>query len=201
MSNRFQVKRTGGWRLTWGRFLAIAMAAAIAVNIAQFSQIEAETRHNYQAFHLYETANLFETAISRDDSSRRWVAPFYYLGELFPGSVIIIPTEGINSWFPFEESVLTFGRAAEIQRVDYDPVTFIDLSELEEYRIETSSFAPEGDRTIRIVTERVAYFVDGAPSGRLLVMTPEGTPGRTNSIAFIDVSLLEDAALQRLGLS
>lgn len=187
-------------RMTRDWILPTAMAIAVIVNMVQFPGIEADTRHNYRAIYVYETDDLFQIAISRDGSARRWVAPFHYLGELFPGSTIIIPEEGIRSWFPFEESVLTFGKAAEIRRSSYDPIGLMDLASIQEYRIAERSFVPDVGRAIRIVGERVAYFADGTPSGTFLVMTPEGHPGRSNPIVFVDVDLLDDSAWQTLGL-
>jgi hypothetical protein len=175
------------------------MAAAVVVNVAQFAAIDAQTRHNYKAIHRYESADLFEIAIRRDMSSRLRVAPFYYLGVLFPDSTLVVPEDGINVWFPLETAAVAFGEVTSIERIDYDPVTFLDTADLDPYRVPTESFAVEPAH--RTLDERVAYYVDGAPAGTVLVLTPDGPPDREQPIAFVDISALDEQARARLGRS
>ena len=180
--------------------LLLGMAAAVCLNLVQFGAIEEDTRHNYKALHSYDTADIFEIAISRDTSARQRVAPFHYLGQLFPHSRVITPEGGIDSWFPFDESVLAFGQAQDISRIPYDPVALLDLEELAPYRVPTESFASPAGSTHRVVNERFAYFAPLEPSGTFIVVTPEGSPGRTNFFAFVDADLLDESLRRELGI-
>jgi len=180
--------------------LLFGIAIAICINVVQFRGIDADTRHNYKALHAYDTADAFEVAISRDNSARRWVAPFYYLGQLFPDSQVITPADGIRSWFPFDESVLALGQAKDVSRVPYDPEGLLDLAELDTYRVPSDSFAPTAGSTQRIVNERFAYFAPSEPSGTFIVVTPEGNPGRTNFLAFVDIDLIDESVRRGLGI-
>lgn len=198
-------ERSSSWRIIARRTLVVGMLAAVALNIAQFRAIDEETRHNYRAIHAYDTPDLFEIGIGHDNSSRRWVAPFHYLGELFPGSTVITPEGGIRSWFPFDESALAFGRADELLRAPYDPEQLVALEELSQYRLPTASFVPDRGSARRIVEERVAYYLDSEPaqqgsSRTFIVVTPDGSPGRTDHLAFIEVTLLDPALQRELGI-
>ena len=180
--------------------LLLGMVAAVLLNLFQFGAIDEETRHNYKALHSYETADIFEIAISQDTSSRQRVAPFHYFGQLFPGSRVITPSGGINTWFPFDESILAFGHARDVSRIPYDPEDLLDLDVLDDYRIPSESFAPGAGSTPRVVNERFAYFVPAEPSGTFIIVTPDGSPGRTNFFAFVDLALLDESVRRELGL-
>lgn len=174
------------------RLLVVLMVIAVAVNISQFTGIDEETRHNYRAIHRYDTGDVFEVAISHDISSRRRVAPFHYFGVLFPESTVIMPQSGISIWFPFETSMVAFGRVSSLERWEYDPVELVDLASIDAYRVPTASFAPASGPTVEIMDERVGYYVADDPSGVFIVVTPEGEPGRAGPLAFVDLALLDD---------
>lgn len=180
--------------------LLFGIAVAICFNVVQFRAIDEDTRHNYKALHSYETADIFEIAISRDNSARQRVAPFHYLGQLFPGSRVITPAGGISSWFPFDESVLAFARAQDISRLPYDPEELLDLEELAAHKVPTEAFAPAAGSTQRVVNERFAYFAPTEPSGTFIVVTPDGRPGRTDFFAFVDIDLIDESVRRELGL-
>lgn len=180
------------------RLLVVLMVVAVVVNVFQFIGIEQEPRHNYQALFRYETGDVFEAAISRDNSARRRVAPFYYFGELFPGSTVIMPAEEVSMWFPIESSMVAFGREPALEARDYDPVDLVSLEEFQRYRLTAESFAPDAGATLRILDERVGYYVGKEPSGTFVIVTPDGPPGRRQPIAFVDLALLDDETLQEL---
>lgn len=166
------------------------MFAALVLNVVQFRSIDAAARHNFRALHAYDTGDVFEIAIARDNSARRWVAPFRFYGELFPGSTIVMPRDGINSWFPFESSMVAFGKVAEVRKADYDPESIVHLPPLEPYRLPVESFAPSAGSTLRVVDERVSYFVSDGGGDTFIVVTPNGSPGRDGHLAFVDAALL-----------
>ena len=180
--------------------LCVAMLIALVVNIVQFRGIDAAARHNYRALHAYDTSDVFEIAISRDNSARQRVAPFVYFGRLFPGSTVLVPTAGIDSWFDFAVSMIAFGGVELLEPVDYDPVAGLDVTKLSEHRIYASEFAPAAGSTRRVLDERVAYYASRDPSHRFIVFTPDGPPGREALLAFVDTSLIESSVLARWGV-
>lgn len=180
--------------------LCVAMLMALVVNIVQFRGIDAAARHNYRALQAYDTSDVFEIAIARDNSARQRVGPFVYFGRLFPGSTVVVPTAGIDSWFEFEVSMIAFGGVASLEPADYDPVAGLDVVALSAYRIHASEFAPAAGATHRVLDERVAYYASRDPSQRFIVFTPEGPPGREAPLAFVDTSLIEPSVLARWGI-
>jgi hypothetical protein len=173
--------------------LLAAMAMAIALNLIQLLDKLTENApyRAYRALHSYETDDPFEVAISHDDTVGSPVAPFYYLGQLFPKSVIVVPDGGVDSWFEFEPAVVAFGEATSVQEAEYDPEKFLNLANLRKYRIDTEFFVPDEEYAIETVDERVSFYVNGAPSGIVVVLTPEGEPDRNGPIAFVDTSVLD----------
>ena len=174
------------------RILLVAMIVAGLINVIQFRGIDEKTSHNFRAAQLYETGDIFEIAIARDNSARRRVAPFYFFGELFPGSVVIVPPDGIASWFPFESSMVAFGQVAEIRPAEYDAEKIVDLASLDAYRINAASFAPTTGSTVDVINDRVSYYVSDSGGEVFIVVTPEGDPGREAHISFVDIALLAD---------
>jgi hypothetical protein len=102
-------------------------------------------------------------------------------------------------WFTFESGMLSFGQAATITRVAYSERDLVDLDDLAEWRIPAETFAPRRGSTQRVIDERVRYFAPSDHSGTFVVITPEGRPGRTLPIAFVDVALLDSDAREVLG--
>ena len=180
--------------------LCVAMLIALVVNVVQFRSIDAAARHNYRALHAYDTSDVFEIAIARDISARQRVAPFVYFGRLFPGSTVVVPAAGIDSWFDFEVSMIAFGGVESFESADYDPVEGLDVVELSEFRIRASDFAPAAGSTLRVLDERVGYYAGRDPSDRFIVFTPDGPPGREAPLAFVDANLIESSVLAHWGI-
>lgn len=176
-----------------GAVLFVLMAAAVVINTAEFGRIDDETRHNYRALHDYDTSNLFEIAISRDNSARRWVGPFYYFGAIFPGSDVIVPEGGIKTWFPFEEAMLTFGRAGNIIEKDYDPESILEKMELEPYVVDLDRYVPDSGSARPLLKERLTLVAGSKPES-FLAATPGGQPGRYEKMVLVDNGLLEGVA-------
>lgn len=176
------------------------MFAGVAINVFQFEGIERKTRNNYKAWHSYKTPDIFEIAITHDNSARRWVGPFYYVGKLYPYSDIIIPKRGIKSWFDFDLGMLSFGKASRFIKADYNPVTFLKGVDLDSHELPVGEYAPDIGTTHRVLNERLAFFVGPNPSGSFIVMTPDGRPGRTGRIHFVDTGLIPDELLRTLRL-
>lgn len=148
--------RRGDLKRFFCRVLLVLMGIGAAANIVQFGEIDDETRHNYRALHDYDTSNLFEIAIKRDNSARKWVGPFYYFGVIFPGSEIIVPEGGIASWFPFEEAMLTFGRAERITRKDYDPERILEGMDIDigSYKVDLDKYVPDSGSARPLVKQK-----------------------------------------------
>jgi hypothetical protein len=173
------------------KVLLALIAIAIVINVIQFKTINDGRASNYRALSSYDTDDLFEIAISSSPSAQVRVAPFHYLGELFPKSIIVVPDGSVYTYYPFESSAIAFGEATSVKEASYDPENFLDLAELKQYRIDTATFAPDDESTIDAIDERVSFYVDGVPSGIVLVLTPEGSPGRYGPIVFVDSSVLD----------
>lgn len=171
-----------------------AMAVAVGINVGQLRAIDEDTPHNYRALYAYDTPDIYEIAITRDNTARRWVAPFHYFGRLYPDSTIVVPETGISTWFPLEEALVSLGRAKAIERLDYDAETLLDLADLAEYRTPASAFAPRSGRVQQILDERVGYFTPPDPTGTFIVVTPDGPPEREGFFALVDVSLIGEAS-------
>lgn len=180
--------------------LCFAMLIALVVNVVQFGGIDAAARHNFRALQAYDTGDVFDIAFARDNSARQRVAPFVYFGRLFPGSTVLMPAAGIDSWFEFEFSMVAFGAVGSLKRVDYDPVAGLDLAALSAFRVHASEFAPTAGATHQVLDERVAYYVSRDPSHRFIVFTPEGPPGREAPLAFVDTNLIEPSLLASWGV-
>ena len=185
-------KESGWTPVKAARVLFYVMIVAVIVNFLQFASIEDQTRHNYRAIQLYDTGDIFEIAISRDNNARRFVAPFHFFGQMFPGSTVIIPSEGISSRFNFEPAMVAFGKVAQIRRASYDPVSLIDLAQLDAYRIPVEAFAPNTNPTLRLVEERVSYYLSEDGGEVFVLVTPDGTPGREGHLAFVDAALIPE---------
>jgi hypothetical protein len=177
----------------WSRGLLLMMTAAITVNVVQFPIIDEAARHNYKALFAYETRDIFEIAIARDNSARHYVGPFHYLGQQFPHATIIVPHEGVSSWFELELSVLVFGKAQAVERVAYDAQRDPEGLGVASYRFDLAAHVPSRGATQRVLDERVAFYVDDEWSGAFMVFLPEGQPGRTGAISFVDPALLDRA--------
>lgn len=176
------------------------IAFAIFVNCVMFLFVEINTRHNYRIFSLYETNNIFDIAISRDNSARRWVAPFYYLGVIFPSADIIIPNGGIKSWFPFEEGMKTFGRVNDIVHKDYNPQEIAQHIDYKSYALDLNRYVPDRGSARPILHERLTIAVGQTPSHTFLVATPDGHPGRYKKMVLIDVNLLDPELRKHLNM-
>lgn len=177
-----------------------ALVVGILANLGTFRSIDARARHNYRAWHAYESGNVVLMAILRDSSVRTYLGPFYYFGELFPSSTVIVPTRGADTWFSLEPSLQTFGRVAEIQRVAYDPAQPPEMMAWFAARIPASEFVPRVGATRRIIDERVGYYAKSERAREFVVFAPNGPPGRTDPIMFVDVALLDAEWLRVHGL-
>lgn len=178
----------------------VLMAQAVIINVVQFPIIEVTTRHNYRALHAYQTGDVFEIAISHDNSARFLVAPFYYVGKLYPGSEVIIPSKGVKTWFDFDLSMRGFGKARNLIRAKYDPVTLLNGVDLDSYKVPVSRYAPAVGTTYRELDKRFAFFSGPEPSGRLIVITPDGRPERKGRIYFVDTAILPQELLKGLNI-
>lgn len=179
-----------GYRVRY-KTLIVGCIFAIALNVYQFRMIEADTRHNYKAFYVYNTGNLPEIAIAHDISSRRYVAPFYYLGRLFPGSNIVMPKDGVSSWFSFDISLVSYGKANNLIYDDYDSKQLWPKSDVSDYIVDNILYVPNIGPVIKITKERFDFYVLDEQVDSFYILTPEGPPGRTKKIVFMDERLLE----------
>jgi hypothetical protein len=175
------------------RLLLAVMAIAIALNVMQLPDKLAGTTHYraYRALYTYESDDPFEVAISHDDSVGSPVAPFYYLGQLFPGSVIVVPATGVDSWFEFEPAVVAFGETSSVWEAAYDPERFLKLADLEQYRVFTETVVPDEKYPTETSERRVSFYVKGVPDDTFVVLTPKGAPYRYGPIVFVDTSVLD----------
>jgi hypothetical protein len=192
------MKGKNKYSIQFRQLFIFIISGAILINLVQFYSIEKNTRHNYQALYRYETSNLFEIAISRDNSARRWVGPFYYFGQIFPGSDIIIPKKGARTWFELPLAMVTFGQARDIIYMDYDPETLANELILKPYEIDISKYVPSRGPSIPLLRQRLSILAAPEPSGTFLVVTPDGPPGRDGQIMFLDISLLNPELLEEL---
>lgn len=176
------------WIFPW--IIIVLISGAILLNLVQFYGIEENNRHNYRALYRYNTSNLFEIAISRDNSARRWVGPFYYFGQIFPDSNIIIPRRGGSTWFDLPLAMITFGRARDIIYMDYDPEKLAGDLNLTPYEMDISQYVPSRGRTRAMLKQRLAIFADETGSRTFVVVTPGGQPGRDGLIMFVESTLL-----------
>jgi hypothetical protein len=125
------------------RVLLPLIAVAIVINVIQFKKIDDGRASNYRALPSYDTNDLFEIGISHSPSTRVRVAPFHYLGELFPKSIVVVPDGGVDTYYPLESAAVGFGEATSVKEASYDPEDFLNLAELKQYRIDTATFAPD----------------------------------------------------------
>ena len=177
---------------------AACMGFAVLINVAQFPGIECDARHNYRALYPYDSGDVFEIAISHDNSSRRWVGPFHYVGKLYPGSEIVIPRKGVKTWFDFDLAMRGFGKTGSFISADYDPVNFLEGIDLNGYEVPPSAYAPSRGTTQEELAKRFSFFAGPKPSGRLIVITPDGSPGRTGRIHFVDTGILPKDLVEKL---
>jgi len=168
------------------------LVVAIIINIAQFASIEDRTRHNYQAWHLYDSLNLFEVAITQDSSSRYRTAPFWLIGRHFPDSSFVLPQDNRSSWFEIDLSLVAFGRASAIHFSDYDSNSVFDSDSFEPYRFALEDYLPDRGSTHREISERVGLYLAEPSSGVFVLSTPDGNPGARKRMEFVDVFLLMD---------
>lgn len=166
------------------------LVIAIVINIVQFGAIEEKTRHNYQAWHLYESSNLFEVAITHDNSSRLRTAPFWLIGRQFPGSSFVLPLDNRRSWFEINLSLKAFGHAGAIHFADYDSISVFRSAQFEAYRFPLEGYLPARGSTHRVIGERVGVYVAEPSSGVFVLSTPHGNPGRRERMEFVDFFLL-----------
>jgi hypothetical protein len=177
-----------------------ALVVGILANLGTFRSIEARARHNYRAWHAYESGDVMLMAILRDDSVRRYLGPFYFFGELFPGSTVVVPRRGADTWFSLQPSLQTFGRAAEIQRLAYDAAEPPETAAWAAARIPASDFVPRVGATRRVIDERVSYYATSERARAFVVFAPDGPPGRTGHMMFVDMALLDAEWLSARGL-
>lgn len=171
--------------------LAVGLVVLTVVNAVEFRGIDAAARHNYRAWYRYDSGDALEVAIARDDSSRRWLAPFVYLGRLFPDATVVYPSDGVRMWFEFESAVLAFARPARLVAIAYDAERLVDLATLAPHRVPARAFAPSRGGTRAVIDARVAYYRAPQPSLTVVTVTPDGPPWREGVVAFVDAALLD----------
>jgi len=159
------------------------------VNIHQYNEINKNARTNYKSLHFYKTGNLIEEAIERDNSARRYVAMFYYLGKLFPHSTIVIPKNRFESWFTFEVSIFSYGKASSLIIKDYDSVVLWPENNVDIYKIDNFTYAKKSSSNLNVLAERFDFFVLDGNVEKFYIITPDGNPGHDKKIIFMDERL------------
>jgi glycosyltransferase involved in cell wall biosynthesis len=169
------------------------MVLAIGVNLYEFDRINSALSSNYKALFHYDDEGLFSVATRRNPSVTLRVAPFYYFGLISPGSTIIMPSQGMNSWFEFDLSMMSFGRAKELIRRPYDPQAPIDVMALRQHQVDLADYAPNRRDTLETLRNRVSIFRRSPEANVFVVFTPEGSPGREKPMILVDVELLDES--------
>lgn len=193
-------RRTGARRVNVGWtyvVILVGMVIAIAVNTTQFNSIDNQSRHNYQAWHLYNSIDLFEVAITHDGSSRHRTAPFWLIGRQFPNSTFILPYENRASWFEIDLSLVAFGNASSIHYADFDSSSMFHSDRFENFRFPLEEYLPARGGTHRWISDRIGFYLAEPSSGVFVLATPEGNPGREKRMEFVDVFLLLDGSRKR----
>ena len=180
-------------------FMFAILVIAIVVNIVQFGAIEKKPSHNYKAWHLYESIDLFEVAITHDDSSRLYTAPFWLIGRQFPGSSFVLPLDNRSSWFEVDLSLKAFGHAGAIHFSDYDSTSVFRSAQFEAYRFPLEEYLLARGSTHRVIRERVGVYVAEPSSGVFVLSTPHGNPGRRERMEFVDIFLLAEEFRPEVG--
>lgn len=178
------------FKFTYRSFVAILLALGVLVNVFEFSRIDDNSRHNYSALHIYPSGDIFEVAIGHDNSARRRVGPYYYLGSLFPNSTIITPYQGNPA---SALSLMSLGRADRVIQHPYDPTEILDGLELEPFMVDLRRIAPSRRAAQRVLGENLAIAASSNPSGRFIVATSDEV-----SLIFIDTQLLDEQIRREL---
>lgn len=121
-------------RLTPMRHGSVAVAAllvvAILVNVGQFRSIDRNTIDNFAAVHRSDTADIIALSYRECDWCRDRFALHLALGEVAPGSTVLIPVPSryASRRYTAEEFALrlyTFGAAARVHRVRTDATALL----------------------------------------------------------------------------
>lgn len=171
---------------------------AIGVNFYEFKKIDRVLSSNYKALFRYGDQGLYPVSITRNPSSTLYVGPFYYFGLISPGSTVIMPSDGLRSWFELDLGLMTFGRAKEVIIRSFDPRTPPNLENLESYKVNLEQYYPEPKHVIDMLDGRFSIYRRSPEADRFGVFAPEGNPGREGPILFIDIDLLDNATKRAL---
>jgi|GEM_PF-5208988 len=164
---------------------------AVVINVIEFAGIDKRTRHNYKALYLYEDVDLFKIAIARDNSARRYVAPYYLFGKIFPHATVIIPEKPVQSWFEVDLALMGLARVASLDTIDYNPEdlrSYLRGNELIAFQLGQN--LPQNEKMYSVIKSRIRVYRADSTANVFLLSTPEGPPGREKVIDFIDMNLL-----------
>ena len=173
------------------KIMIFMIVFAIVINVIEFAGIDKRTRHNYKALYLYKDVDLFKIAIAGDNSARRYVAPYYLFGKIFPHARVIIPENPVQSWFEVDLALIGLARVASLETIDYNPEdlrSYLRGNEL--IACQLGQDLPKNEIMYSVINSRVRVYLADPTAHVFLLSTPEGPPGREKAIDFIDMNLL-----------
>lgn len=187
-----EIRRTARLNGRSGHILILAFIVMTAINIVQFPFIDRETRHNYSALHSYRSADVVEVAIASDNAARERIAPYYFLGRLYPNADVIIP----YAKQPNELSLVSFGRVRHVERLRYNPRKLVTLGELDSHMVDFKKAVNLRGNALEKVNSIFGIAVSPHPSGTFVAA--HGEDGR---YIFVDSNLLDAKKKRTLGLA
>ncbi|TPW29617.1 hypothetical protein [Pararhizobium mangrovi] len=172
--------------------LFILFSLAIIINIVEFPFIERDSRHNYSAVYKYRYQNVIRVAIDHDNSSRTAVAPYYYLGLVFPESVVVMPTD---DRLADSVSIRSFGLASEIRYRDYDPVKLFEKTNIKPHLWNLMQLADDRGNVERVIEKTFGIATSNQPSGTFVILHD-----RSGRFYYVDSNLLDAQTRKDLGI-
>jgi hypothetical protein len=99
-----------------------AMVLAALVNLAQFRTINARANKNYRSFVRYANPDLVHIGTREAPLFRaRHGRALAFANEINPGANLVLPVARESVDDEFAQQLLSYGGAAAIRRVEYDP--------------------------------------------------------------------------------
>jgi hypothetical protein len=133
-------------RFSLVRLLLLAgMGYLVAVNLMEFSTVEARSCSFFSAFHHRENGDIVAVMWDEDASSSSRYSPFLALGFVAPGSTALIAERDSGSEEWFHERLYAFGGVKDVEEVEGSALDLLGDVDFEPYVVASGLGGVRGD--------------------------------------------------------